>query len=705
MIALHNPHKKARKLIQLKLDGLLGERDANWLHAHLGECDACRDYAGELRGLDQALRLDFHAQQEREHAVHAVRAAHVMLPSSAAMIPSTTQPSPGSALYPPSNRKRADMITGLFKSTANTLVSIALLAALAAGLIWLFSSMLPNTNPATGAPQPGGAYPSAPGAGVTRNAYPYPGVQVTEKALPGGAYPAPNASLPSPTETAEIEDRQYIIALLMELAEKEAVAYRGTTWVHRVTQDITETGSQVLPGAFIDAWVHVIDGQCQEMIVYSSDRPDKSKLYSLLVGLPDGLSGDLVALRQGEISQVQTDWTCAMQLDETEAGMLAARLKSGPEQKKIKGPNDLKRVRAWYEDENARSVLVVEAIFTAIGNTPEVQRETRRFELATGRMIQEHIWMEWADGSPFGETSRSQLTELLSEMPAEQAALFEQAEKELWEFQQASEASVTPAPTLDTGVLDTLEQYTAAAPLTDAGAIQIVLQALLERHVEWLANPGWTVHGPGSVDGRKWDDTYSTLLHTLPDESCEMMTYYIKDGAILPQELALANGDWGLIGSVEMGVFTEGKPADQPCRLENFWTVQMLGSVIGDFGDPGVGTTRKARAWTEARDGRMVLVVYDDVTYDDPKPTTMDPDTRRLEPMARSEAWEVFDLGSGAYAGGANQVYLANGKIFGLPYGLETVLDMQTLHLDALPDELQQAFEGVLAALQAYLGD
>ena len=172
--------------------------------------------------------------------------------------------------------------------------------------------------------------------------------------------------------------------------------------------------------------------------------------------------------------------------------------------------------------------------------------------------------MEWADGSPFGEYSRTQSTEFVAELPAEQAALLEQAASELQAFQQEAETPVAPASTLPVGVLDTIEQYTAATPITDAGGITLVLQALLQRHVEWLAQPGWSVHGPASLEGRKWDDTYSALLHMLPDGSCEMMTYYTKDGRILPQELTLANGDWGLIGKVEAGTFDEGRRAGQP---------------------------------------------------------------------------------------------------------------------------------------------
>lgn len=723
MAALHNPHQKAHELLQLELDGLLGDRDAGWLRAHLGECATCREYAGDLRRLDQALRLDFRTQRDGVYAAGSMHAAQALNAPAARLHSSSTHTLPGSALYLPSTRKRADMISGMFKSTANTLVSIALLAALVAGLIWLFSSMLPDNQLITGAPQSGGAYPSASAPDITHNAYPYPGVGATEtapgkepypaptikitadaypepgKSKSGGAYPAPAGA----TEMTEMTDRPLIIALLSELADREQAGYTGTTWAHQTTQDLTENGRTVIPGAFIDAWVHLVDGQCQEMIVTSSDRPDKKKLYSLIVGLSDGLSGDLVALRQGETREVQTEWTCAMPPEATDAGTLAARLKSGPEQLKVKGPNDLKSIRAWYETDNERRVMVIEAIFTAKGGTPDVQRETRRFDFETGRMTQEHIWMEWADGSPFGEYSRTQSTEFVAELPAEQAALLEQAASELQAFQQEAETPVAPASTLPVGVLDTIEQYTAATPITDAGGITLVLQALLQRHVEWLAQPGWSVHGPASLEGRKWDDTYSALLHMLPDGSCEMMTYYTKDGRILPQELTLANGDWGLIGKVEAGTFDEGRRAGQPCRPESFWSAQMMGSVIGELGDL-VSGTRHTRAWTERRDGRTVLVVYVDLTYDDPKPTTMDPDTRRLEQMARSESWQFFELDNGAYAGGANQVYLVNGKVFGLPYSAETVLDMQTLHFEVLPDALQQAFDGTLAALAVYLG-
>lgn len=674
MMATHDDHQQARRLLQLELDGLLGQDEAAWLDAHIAACPGCQGYAAQMRRLDQTLRLDSTAQ----------RAAA----ANAALTATPAHRLPGSALHTLQNQKRAKMNVQPLKSFANTLVYLVLLAALAGGLMWVLSTQLPSARPS--------------------------GIAPTNAASPTTApTPAPTAT-PTPAPLPEVDTREQIIAALNALAESDAAAYQqtGSFWAYRVAQDLNEAGSGVMNSTFYEQWMHFEGGKCTEMLATARDKPKGERLLNLQVGLPDGTFGDLVALRQGlgqglgqDVPLLQTGWQCSYAAADTDAGQMARRLETGPEQMQIKGPNTLKTVRAWYETVQERPALVVQAVFTGeAGSMPEVQRETRYFDVPSGQLFNEHIWMEWADGRPLGEFGQSKSLEFLPELPAEVRQLFEQSSAELVTFRDHPPTTATPLPTVTVDILDNLSQYMAASPLTDRATILHVLQALLQRHTAWLAQPGWVVDRPRQLEGRKWDNTYSVLMHVLPDGSCELMTYYIDGERILPQEIRLANGDSGLIGTVQEGVFTEGKRGELPCKIEEFQPTQLLSSNVEMLLPPASGDIDiKLQAWVENRAGQMVLVLYQDTTYVQFKPVTMDPDSQKLEQLDRSELWTFFDLQNGAYAGGADQSYLTNGKTFGDAYTSDAPPGHETLRLDPLPNNLAQVFQQTLAALNEYL--
>lgn len=648
MTAVRNPHQAARRLIQLELDGLLEARDLERLNAHLGECADCRKFACQLRGLDRALRLDSAVQRE-----------------AAALT--------GFALQPIPIRKRAKMNPRLIQSFANTLVSLVLLAALAAGLIWLFGMQ-------------------------TRQATPV-------------VHPVPS---PTPTQAPmpEVNDRAQIIAALTSLAERELAATTGTAWIYSVSRPVASAQGE-LPGAQIETWAHVVDGECREALTISADGPRRKELFNLQVGLPDGTFGDLVALRRGETESLASDWSCAILAADTDSGRLAARLETGTEQLAIKGPNQLKQVRAWYESQDDRPVLVVEAVFSAEGSTPEVQRETRRFDLQTGRMLEEHIEMEWADGSPFGSFARKQTTQILTALPAEVETLFQEAAAELIAISTAAtlpQPTGTPLTAAEVAerfaALEALESATADAPLAEQMALEAALRELYQRYLEWASQPGWIIFRPLDAGSLKWDLTYTELLHNLPDGGCELLTYYVKDGVLLPQEIRLTDGRWGLIGSVQDGIFTEGGRDGKPCRSPDLLSLQRLSSLIDSAVDFRSGAQAgRMQAWVEIREGRPVVVIYQDEVYQGVLPSTMDPDTRRLEPETRSEQWTFFDLETGAFAGAAYQAYLQNGKVFGEPFAPGGPLSDEATRLEPLPDDLAQVFADAIAGMEAYLAN
>lgn len=576
------------------------------------------------------------------------------------------------------------MYPRLLQSFAGALISLALLAALAGGLIWLLGMQTRQAAPV--------ALPATPTA---------PDPEPTSTPLPTA----------TPMPQPPVNSRAEIIAALELLAGRELAAYAGDVWVRSVIRDPDAGDAQTLTQAYTESWVHFSGGECREMLILSADGPEMAQMHSLQIGLADGVFGELTALRRGEHESLNREWSCVVGPAETDAGMLAARLQPGEAQLQIKGPNRLEKVQAGYENRAGRLTLAVEAVFSAESGPPEVQRETRRFDAATGRMLEEQIKMEWADGSPYGEFARVKSVELLPALPAEAAVRFAQAEAELRAILSAVDAggSATPMPTVrptaDAAALAGLSAYTQAAPLKDAAAIRAALQALQLRHLDWMLEPGWIVFRPADAGARKWDQTYSALLHGLPDGSCDLLTFYIQDEAVLPQEIHLADGRWGLVGSVQEGVLTEGSPADGPCRRDDLIGMQIYAGLIDSAADVRPdGSTGGLQAWVETRSGRTVLVIYlDRVFSPGSRPSTMDPDTRRLEPQARSEQWTFFDLETGAFAGSAYLAHLQSGKVFGEPYAPGGPLSETAVRLDAPPADLALALETMLNKLQAYL--
>jgi len=407
-----NEHQKARRLIQLELDGLLGEGETAWLVAHIETCSGCQSYAAQLHQLDQAIRLDSAAQRTANAAAALPRPTHT---------PAYHQP--GFTHQPLPNRKKARMNFLPLKSFANTLVSLALLAALASGLSWILSIQAPM---------------------ATRQA----GIAPTSSASPAAV--STHAPIPTPRSLLlpEVNDPAQIIAVLAGLAEKDAAAYRqGSFWAYQATQDLNESGSDYPTGPIYEQWVHFEAGKCLEMLATSRNEPKSTRLNTLQVGLPDGTFGELVALRQGlskGLKTLRTDWKCAVLAGDTDAGMLAARLKPGEAQPGVKDSGNLKQVRAWYENQPAAPLLVVEAVFTGTSSGFRLQRETRRFNMSSGRMLQADIATEWADGRPSAAFAQSKSSQFLPKLPESVLRLFEQSADELLFYRDQPLATATP---------------------------------------------------------------------------------------------------------------------------------------------------------------------------------------------------------------------------------------------------------------------
>jgi hypothetical protein len=107
--------------------------------------------------------------------------------------------------------------------------------------------------------------------------------------------------------------------------------------------------------------------------------------------------------------------------------------------------------------------------------------------------------------------------------------------------------------------------------------------------------------------------------------------------------------------------------------------------------------------WRDERDGLPVLVLNTVLTYTGSKPSILDPDTHKQEPAARSENWVYFDFETGSSVGETHRYELENGKAIGDTYQNGGPATYESVDYQTLPDNLAQAFDEMLAKLEAYL--
>ncbi|MGE5776194.1 MAG: LysM peptidoglycan-binding domain-containing protein, partial [Chloroflexota bacterium] len=285
-------------------------------------------------------------------------------------------------------------------------------------------------------------------------------------------------------------------------------------------------------------------------------------------------------------------------------------------------------------------------------------------------------------------------------------------------------STVTPAPSqaseTSPGFVVYDQQFIPETnPITDGGTILQILQDLKRLQIERLSRPGWYVYGPASPDPLDWMSNYYLLTHTLDQSSaCEFMNYYIKDGRILPQQLVLSDGRWGQISVAEEGVepgtvtFAEtGKinwnngPMTDTCQVQNTETISFIQNETRTFQEIVDGKTQGTyKAWTEEVGGRKVFVLYYELTGDG-LGHVMDPETRKLEPIDRTQTWEYFDLNWGTVLSevGERIFFLQNGKTIGSAPAADKKIDFGYTYYKELPADLEEIFEKTVADLEAYL--
>jgi hypothetical protein len=655
-------HPQAQRLIHARLDGALKSADSARLSAHLGTCQACRQYADQIQHLDAGLRLEF-----RSHVLSAPAVpAHAFDTITHQVV-----------------KSRAKMNTN--RIFASSLSFVLLLIVLAGGLSLLFSnrSLLNVLTPAPVRQPPSGILPT-----------PLP----TPTALPT---PMPTP-LPAWTIDSPLTSSPSMVALLEVLSAKNLDLLLATGWLHSTRRDAGQ--ADTIPTSFIETWTRspLQAGAYPESLTIVKDQPEGERIIQLHVCLSDGLCGDLVALRNGEGTLVRLD----APPDLTTAGYLA-QLLAGKGELSKNGKMD--QAQAWFEDLDGKAVFVLTLHYSPLQPSPTTFETTEvfSFDLETGLALRESVRMVYLDGSLFGETLTENQYEFLPELPADVAQEFAAAVAELRSY--AVPASVAPAPTatqLPESALSALDDlpYTQVAPLTDGQTILDLMLALRQRLSDHFARPGWYVFDSILPPDQDWASTRSTVLQVNDDGTCRSMVYYLKDGQVLPNEITLEDGTWGLIGDVQAGIFTEAAADRASCSPEQVDNLVWIANEIDFFRDFLAGEfDGDYRLWVDEISGRRVLVLFYDIRYQPPRPVTMDPDTRALQPEDRSVKWLYFDLETGSILGQYEQVTLQNGKTFGEPYQEGEPLPQGVRFYETPPADQQQAFEQAVKDLRAHL--
>jgi hypothetical protein len=656
-------HPQAQRWIHARLAGELKPAVTDRLSAHLQNCEACRLYAAQIQNLDAGLRQEFRARRLSAPAVpaHAFDAIPYQVVKS-----------------------RAKMNTQRF--LVNSLSFSLLLIVLAGGFALLLSnpSLLNVLAPPAPVPEPG------------------PELLPTLTPLPT------LAPTPSPAWSAEapLTSMPEISVFLQGLAEKNQALLRAPGWLHTTRSDMGQEGT--IPSYFVETWAHypLREGTFPETLVLVKDQPEREKLVQLQVCLPDGTCGDLVALRDGKGAVQQL----VAAPDPTTAGSLAKRL--ADEEAALSKNGEVDGAQAWFETLDGKQVLVVSMHFSPLQPSPTTPETTEvySFDLETGMALRENIRMVYPDGSLFGETLAAYQYEFLSEMPSVVAQQFADASAELRSYAALAvvEPGSTPTPAVPlpesfAAALDNLP-YTQENPLTDGQHILDLVRSLGQRLSGWLRQPGWYLFDP-QFQGSDWASSRSTVLRVLDAAGgCESLVYYRKDGRILPAEVTLEDGAWGLIGDVQAGIFTEAETDHLPCSPEQVDNLVLLANEIDYLRELMASEmTGEYRAWVETVDERQVLVLVYDIRYRPPQPVTMDPDTHKLEPEDRSIRYTYFDLETGAILRQYDQVTLQNGKILGELRNEGDPLPLGIHFYENLPSDLLQAFEQATKELRAHL--
>jgi hypothetical protein len=275
-----------------------------------------------------------------------------------------------------------------------------------------------------------------------------------------------------------------------------------------------------------------------------------------------------------------------------------------------------------------------------------------------------------------------------------------------------------PVGNYEPGLEETLKPWTTENPMKDAGEIQTILQKLLFRYLDQFSEAGWYhlhdisgtsywVHIP--VGGSDIFDQFICL------RQCKSYA----PGFILPGELLLADGSWG-ISQITAGLddyyfISAGRQVAVETRLQNLESYTGSNVLSGYFGitslilfndrvsnpnDPKYSTLNSVvefSAWVEPYEGRDVFVLLFQSTFASPKP--------RLatgESIDSEESYTFFSLENGGRIADETICYLEGGGIAenGLRFDQHLVE-----YYEFLPVDVQAIYDKAEKKLRDYLAD
>ncbi len=367
-------HKQAHNWLQLRLDGQLDLGQAAALEQHLNHCPTCQDFATRLAQLDRSLRHNYQARAQARPKLLR-----------------------DSAITSMQEQMRLKMNQKRVMNFTTTLAFIAAMAALAVGLSWLVSKQ-PTAQPPLSSIDPA---------------------------------PAPTATPTTWTQDKPLSDPQQVIDKLETLAQQNIVTFQQEGWVHILRQDKGQQGD--IPTTYSDGWFQFPAADAQTCLAGLEvvARELGGTPLQILVSRPDGASGDLLELRNGNgtvtYRQPGEDG-CSLKPGFTLAGRLATRLKESLVNSTT--PPDL---QAWDEG-RAGWVVTLTSPATSEVYGAGTLRETFHFESETGLLTQVIARTEWQEGALFSESAQVYVTEFIPTLPAQVAAQWKEFSGELQSY-------------------------------------------------------------------------------------------------------------------------------------------------------------------------------------------------------------------------------------------------------------------------------
>lgn len=254
--------------------------------------------------------------------------------------------------------------------------------------------------------------------------------------------------------------------------------------------------------------------------------------------------------------------------------------------------------------------------------------------------------------------------------------------------------------------------YSQDNPLTDPDEILRVLEALKQRHIEWLSRPGWYVYLKFDLDGPVLTGTYF-----IDDQgNCtEQFQFKNQEGQFLPRWVRLADGTYARLYN-QIGPYDQAQyppkiffpDEGESCKLEDDVAFDLINLGLekqirlADYRN-GNFEVYDLRLWKEILDEQEVIVLYEDAIQAPPLPLMRRPDGEGWVPIRRNQQWLYLDPLSGGQVGVKAASYAENGEL--VDGDASTVWKSDNLFSAELPEDVARAYWDVIEALRSYLGD